>query len=156
MNVALDHATNRALVSAIAGHLLACDGDFIPRLSKRLVIADYAEKIVERAQRFEAWCGSELVGLVAVYCNDADTGMAFVTNVSVDARWRGNGIAMQLLGEAIAYVGSLGFASVGLEVGNLNRNAIGLYRRLGFIMIDTNATTCHMALALKNGNPHDQ
>jgi hypothetical protein len=70
-------------------HLHACDADFSPALSTRVHMGRYAEKINQNAVRFEAWAAGELVGLVAMYCNDHSTGVAFITHVSVLPIWQG-------------------------------------------------------------------
>jgi hypothetical protein len=68
MNEAVEYLSNNASEAQIAGHLSRCDADFVPSLSGRVDINDYAKKIVNKAMRFEAWSGGELVGLVAAYC----------------------------------------------------------------------------------------
>ena len=66
MIVAVHYRANTASTVQIAEHLLCCDPDFVPKLSERVDIPDYAEKIVNKATRFEAWSNGTLVGLVAL------------------------------------------------------------------------------------------
>ena len=54
----------------ILKHLRLCDDNFHPPLSSRVVLTEYASKLCSVSERFEAWIGDELVGLVAAYCND--------------------------------------------------------------------------------------
>ena len=61
--------SSKATEAQIAEHLARCDADFVPPLSGRVEINDYAKKISIKAKRFEAWSGDILVGLVAAYCN---------------------------------------------------------------------------------------
>ncbi len=145
----IELVTNRAPAPVIAAHLLVCDRDFVPQLSERVEITDYAGKITDKAQRFEAWHEGELAGLVAAYCSDTSGGVAFISSVSVDPRWRGRKIARQLLETCIAHVRNLGFETVELEVGILNRNAVSLYQGLGFLAVDTKDASCRMCLTIK-------
>jgi ribosomal protein S18 acetylase RimI-like enzyme len=134
MNTDLIYRTNRASAEEIAGHLRSCDSRFVPPLSARVDIDDYARKIVERAKRFEAWDGDRLVGVVAAYCNDAPPGCAFITNVSVDCEWTGRGVGVHLVRDCLRGVRECGLRRVHLEVGAANRAAVALYMRLGFVV----------------------
>lgn len=123
---------NRAEAAQVAAHLAACDATFIPPLSARVDLAAYADRIVRHAERFEAWSGPQLTGLVAAYCNDSNGRRAFITSVSVLPDWQGRGIASRLLRECVQFIRAAGFESVELEVHEANDAALGLYRRHGF------------------------
>lgn len=116
----------------IFSHLERCDKYFIPILSEKVNIRDYAAKIYEKAVRFEAWDGERLTGLVAAYFNDAKKHSGFITNVSVEADQRGKGIATELLKNCIGYAGQHDFKEIRLEVDKNNFGAIQLYGKLGF------------------------
>lgn len=132
MTQPLDIRRNEASADAIAGLLWACDRDFDPPLSSRVEIGAYAQRLHANAERFEVSEASALVGLVAIYCNDPAGQAAFVSNVSVAQRRRGQGIADALLTEAIAYASAQGFATITLEVGPLATAAQALYIKQGF------------------------
>jgi hypothetical protein len=83
------YRTQTANIQNVSKHLKRCDSTFIPTLSSRLDIDDYAKKIIENAQTFEAWTNDELIGLVATYCNSSDRVTAFITSVSVLPKWHG-------------------------------------------------------------------
>lgn len=117
----------------LARHLKACDRAFMPPLSERLDIVEYAVRLATNAIRFEAWSSNELTGLIAVYCNAADGRKAFITSVSVLSQQQGKGIAADLLDRCIVYVQKLGFHRIELEVNSGNRAAIALYERFGFV-----------------------
>jgi ribosomal-protein-alanine N-acetyltransferase len=126
------YAVDEATVADIGAHLLRCDRHFVPRLSQRVDIAAYAAKLREAAVTFEAWDGATLVGLVAAYLNDPGGEAGFVTSVSVEAGFQGEGIGDALMHNCVDRARSRGFKRVGLEVGAANEKAIGLYRRHGF------------------------
>ena len=77
MKSVLEICINQADPEQIAEHLRACDASFTPPLSGRLEISGYAQKIADKANRFEAWAEGELVGLVAAYCNVTGNPTAF-------------------------------------------------------------------------------
>ncbi len=137
---------NKATGDEIAHHLRCCDNDFVPRLSDRVEIDSYAQKIVNNALRFEAWDNNALVGLVATYCNDSSGHIAYITNVSVLHEWFGKGVATQLLSRCIAHITEHGFERIELEVDSGNTNAIKLYEKSGFIIAGAHDRTTRMLM----------
>ncbi|WP_191969969.1 GNAT family N-acetyltransferase [Methylobacterium planeticum] len=138
---------NRSRVADVHAHLLLCEGSFSPPLGDRVSIDDYAAKLVARAGRFEAWAGSDLIGLVAIYCNAPDRQDAFVTNVSVVPHRVREGIGLRLLGDATTYVRSLAFRRLVLSV-DRSAGALGLYHRSGFQAEASDGETMRMVLGL--------
>jgi ribosomal protein S18 acetylase RimI-like enzyme len=149
MSNLIEYFSGCAEETQIARHLIRCNEVFVPRLSTRVEISDYAHKIFCNAQLFEAWTSNELVGLVAVYCNAPDNSMAFITTVSVLPSWQGQGIAKRLLESCIAHVRKLGFTRIELEVDASNRIATTLYVKHGFSTNRQNSTLLTMVLNLK-------
>jgi ribosomal protein S18 acetylase RimI-like enzyme len=141
-------ARNRSDRDAVETYLRACDAAFRPPLSERVDLTAYAEKIAARAERFEAWDGARLAGLVAAYCNDPERRAAFVTSVSVAPQLHGRGVASRLLGACIDHARASGFARVELEVDARNEPALALYRRHGFVPAGPQgqARSLHLAL----------
>ena len=131
--MALEFRLNTSTVCVISAHLVECDAAFDPPLSSRVDLHQYAEKLVTRAVRFEAWSEGAVVGLVAAYCNDQVAREAFVTSVSVSPAWLGKGVASRLMRDCLAYAVSVGMRQMTLEVSKANTRAVGLYTRLGFV-----------------------
>jgi len=151
MSEKLEFESNRASETEIAEHLVRCDADFLPPLSGRVEIDDYARKIFAQATRFEAWSGGKLIGLVAMYCNDQERRIVYVTSVSVLQEWTGKGIAARLLKQCIGHAEELGMRQVSLEVASDNKPAIGLYQKSGFVVGKPNTPFVAMDLCLKGG-----
>ncbi len=149
MSKLVKYRLNKASEAEIAEHLLRCDADFVPPLSGRVEINDYAKKIASKAARFEAWSDGRLVGLVAVYCNDPEKRIAYITSVSVLRESMGRGIAKSLMKQCIARVKALGMHQVSLEVASDNMPAIGLYEKSGFVAGRTKEPFVTMDLYLK-------
>ena len=149
MTADLEFATNRATAEDIAVHLTGCDASFIPRLSLRVDLSAYSQKLANLAETFEAWSGDTLVGLVAVYCNDRETRVAHISSVSVLAAWSGQGIASRLVRQGIAGALAEGMDRISLEVHRDNAPAIGLYERCGFATSETASALLTMRLDLE-------
>ena len=149
MKDAIVYRTDTASRAAITEHLQHCDADFLPPLSSRVEINNYVTKIMDNAVRLEAWSGTLLTGLLAVYCNNHDTRIAFITSVSVVKIWTGRGIAASLLQQCIAQARLSGMEQIVLEVGVENDPAINLYKKTGFTTNAKNASFVTMSLNLK-------
>ena len=118
-------------------HLVICNDNFLPVLSLRTDIKEYAEKIVILSITFEAWHDGLLAGLIAVYVNDPAGQVAFITNVSVKKNLMGEGIASALLTKLIDYVTRKHFAEISLEVNKKNYPAIRFYGKFNFLQDGT-------------------
>lgn len=131
----------------ILAHLVRCDARFMPPLSIRVDLSEYAHRLHGRARCFEAWTHNALVGLLAVYLNDRD-GTAFISNVSVDADFLGRGIATELLAQAIKHAATMGLVRVRLYVSAANTSARHLYENNGFCICATDGERLLMQLDL--------
>jgi 2-polyprenyl-3-methyl-5-hydroxy-6-metoxy-1,4-benzoquinol methylase len=147
----VEYLSNKASVAEIAGHLSCCDADFVPPLSGRVEIGDYAKKIASRAMRFEAWSGGTIVGLAAMYCNDLENRIAYISSISVLKEWMGKGIAMRLMNLCIEYAKTSDMRQIRLEVASANMSAIRLYERNGFATGKASTPFFHMSLNLNGG-----
>ena len=148
MNIRSGIARNTASKAQLLELLKACDLDFSPPLSERQDIPTYAERIFDRAERFEFWRQDNLEGLVAMYCKTPPDEPAFITNVSVNSKYRGQGIADTLLNAAIAHARTCGFSRVALDVDEGATAARCLYRKHKFVERVVEGTTLRLQLAL--------
>lgn len=140
---------NMANQNQIYEHLIACKDCFIPPLSNLVDIKQYSEKLRINAYTFEAWKDDILVGLIAVYCNDFVNKIAFITNVSVMKEYIGQGIAKQLIINAIYRLSEIGFYFIKLEVNEDNKNAIFLYKKFHFTELSRSNSTIKMVYNFK-------
>ena len=151
MTKGVNYMLNHASRAQISRHLSQCDDDFVQSLSDRVEIDDYSGKIADKATRFEAWTDVDLIGLVAIYANDTESRVAFVTSVSVLPQWQGRGIASKLMRRCIEYVKEICFRSIELEVVSDNVCAIRLYEKMGFVVDETRGRFATMSLNIKKG-----
>ncbi len=134
----------------IQEHLFKCARNFKPPLDTYTNIEEYSKKIFNFANTFEAWEDDELIGVAAVYYNDFNTKVGFITNVSVIKEKQNQGIAHQLLENAIRYGREMNFNQVNLEVRDIHNNRIiNLYKNLGFVTINIENNKIIMSNLLK-------
>lgn len=137
---------NTASAAEIAAHLRSCDACFLPPLSSRVVIDDYAQKLASHAERVELWADGVLVGLAAFYGNQPPD--AFLSSISVLPAFQQRHLARQMLAECIHRAHGLNFASMTLEVSSDHTAALALYRAQGFTIMETATGVATMTLPL--------
>lgn len=136
----VNHATHHDILL----HLRECSDSFIPPLEYRADINTYASKIESLADTIEAWAKGDLIGLIAVYCNDLENRQAYITSVSIKKNFIGKGIASKLLKMCIKHVKDADFIEISLDVHEKNYQAIVLYERNGFKRIGMNNSIISM------------
>ncbi len=145
----LRFSMDEASVEQIEQHLLACASAFRPPLGSRVPIPAYSAKLASKATRHEAWAGSDLVGLVAIYHGGADQTAAFITNVSVHHDFQRRGIARRLMADAVRIASDVGMVSMDLEVELSSIPALELYTTIGFKRCGESGNTRRMRLDLR-------
>lgn len=134
MTAEMTFLTNSATAVDIQAHLLGCELGFVHALTRQTDMDAYAQKMAALATRFELWQDAQLVGLLAVYCNQPP--QAFITHVSLWPSLQKQGYAAQLMTACIDHVQSLGFKTMLLKVAHSNAKAINFYQRFGFKQVD--------------------
>jgi len=114
-------------------HLLDCDKFFIPKLSEKVNISEYSEKIFNKAINFEAWDNERLIGLVSMYINEEDTSFGYITNVSIINEYKNRGIASNLLKKCIKYSKDINLNWISLKVDTKNVSAVNFYNKFNFM-----------------------
>lgn len=130
--MAWQYWNNKATAAQLLAHLRHCDAAFAAALAQRTDLAAYADKLTRHAERCEAWADGQLVGVIALYCNDTKTRQAYISHVSTLPAWQGQGIAKALLNCACDHARTVGMTHIQLEVATDNHAAIQLYQQQGF------------------------
>jgi ribosomal protein S18 acetylase RimI-like enzyme len=144
----IDYKIKTATEAEICTHLIECSASFRPPLDVKVNIPEYATKIFNNSITFEAWNGNSLIGLVAAYFNDIKKHSGYITNVSVVAKYKGQGIASSLLNNCIDYAIKNNFKEVDLEVSEESKNAIHMYKNFGFYRSKSKGEYSYMKLVL--------
>lgn len=92
----------------------------------------YLEKIFQKAEILSHYESGECKGMVAYYCNDKKSKIAFITLVLVDQEARGTGLGKILTHTALSIMKRRSFKLCRLEVKKTNAVALKVYRDLGF------------------------
>jgi ribosomal protein S18 acetylase RimI-like enzyme len=132
----INYSINNTTYLQIYEHLKLCDKTFIPILSERVSIEKYSNKILDYAIRFEAFSGTKLIGLIAVY-EHSSLSELFITNVSIDIDYVRKNVATDLLVKLISYCINNNFKVLRLEVNKNNKKAISFYNKHNFIHVET-------------------
>lgn len=131
--------------------LLQIDDSFPEKLSDRVVLEDFAEKISNKAEVFTEIDNDQIVGMVAGYINDTETKVSYINIVGVLEEYRGKGISQKLLKEFIDASREKDFEIIKLEVEKDNKSAIKIYKRLGFVE-EKVTNKIHMMCKVKEEN----
>lgn len=142
------YAQKSASKDNIFTHLMECDNLFIPPLSETINLDQYSSKLRTNAETFEVWAKEQLISLVAVYLNDFESKVGFITNVSTSPEYTGNGLAQNLLRNCIDHAKKLHFISLMLQVHCENTLAIKLYKKINFVEVGLKASQITMSLDL--------
>jgi len=86
----------------------------------------------------EVYLGDKPIGLLELSINrDADKGAGCIAFYYMDEKYRGKGLAVQLLGQATSVFRSLGRKALRLRVAETNTRAVKFYKKYGFKHIAT-------------------
>lgn len=152
--MSIEYKTNTASQIQIQNILQNCDKFFIPKLSEKVNINEYAKKIFDHAIRFEAWDVDTLIAIIAMYINKEDENKTFgyITNVCVVNGYNNKGIASNLLTNCIEYATQDNLFFIELEVDKNNSSAINLYSKFKFLVKREENFSKFMSLELKRKN----
>lgn len=92
----------------------------------------YISKLKANAEFLTYYDSGQCEGLVAFYCNDLVGKKSFITLVLLSRKYRGKGIASELINGVIRICVRRGFHTCSLEVDTNNVSAKKLYEKIGF------------------------
>lgn len=115
----------------------------LPPATERL--AEWVRRLHDRGWGLVAVRDGGVVGHVAVVPGDVPV-PEFVVFVHQDHQ--GRGVGTELVRQAVAHAAAEGHETLALDVPKGNRGAIAVYRRVGFEVVEEDATTLRMELPL--------
>ncbi len=143
----IKYLTDKSTQIEVLEHLEICNNYFVPPLNSTVDLEMYSKKIHQNALKFEAWFSQKLIGLIAVYKNDIEMSL-YITNVSVEKNFEGNGIANSLLEKVVQYGKTNKFIKINLEVNKNNKIAIQLYKKHNFVKESENYNNFYYELKI--------
>ncbi|MCE5348308.1 MAG: GNAT family N-acetyltransferase [Bacteroidales bacterium] len=135
-------------ITEINNYLIKNDLIFVPSLSTRFDINNFAIKLNKYAIHFCAHQEEKLIGFSGCYFNNIKIRTGFISNFSVIKEFQGMGVAKNLLSSIIEYGSRNGFIQIKLQVYISNLPAIQFYTKYGFIEISRNKDLSEMVLYL--------
>lgn len=113
------------------------DQVIIPRLSDRVAIPEYAEKLSEYAELFYVIESERDIGNCAIYLNHGEVG--YISSIAIKKEWQNRGIGKQLWESVLEYAISKKIKTIELEVSRSNEKALAFYKKLDFVEFQANA-----------------
>ncbi|MBQ4834224.1 GNAT family N-acetyltransferase [Pseudoalteromonas sp. MMG010] len=129
------------------------DDEFSPSLSSRVTLDEYTLKLLTHATVFGIFQQEYLVGAIAVYMNDLESGVGYCPFIGVSFKNRKQGLSQKLLDTAISNLKDDCFKILRLTV-KKDSGAFFLYKKNGFHIVnkftysDTNVEGYEMELKL--------
>lgn len=127
--IKVEHLDPPSDVIRIKEQLERLDEFFIPKLSERVNVSEYAVKLSKYAHLFYAVCGGQDCGHCAVYVNEE---YAFISSIGIDVDYQSKKIGTLLLSSLKEYCPQRGIHEIKLEVHEDNILAVGFYKKNGF------------------------
>ena len=116
------------------------DEDFVPKLSERVELGAYANKMLEHAVFFiERDVDGTLKGVVATYVDDKNNTNGFITHVASMRKYRNQGVAKRLVNKAILHCKCVG--KTGVNLCTSNPVALKLYEKMGFCVCSQSSSS---------------
>ena len=110
--------------------LMDVNDDIVPRLSERVDIMKYAEKLSEHAKNLIVLSDDCVVASASIYVN---TSVAFISSIAVKRCLQGNGIGKMLLQQIEIKAKESNCEKIQLKVHYDNRRAVSFYRKNSYV-----------------------
>ena len=110
--------------------LISVDTKLIPKLSDRVDIDVYADKLSEFADLFYLFDREKMIANAAVYLNHGKNG--YISSFAILPEYQGKGMGRKLFLAVNREARKRGITQIGLEVFETNKRAIRFYEKQGF------------------------
>lgn len=119
-------------IEEIETYLRLNDNHFFRKLSDRLDIRKYSEKLHENALHFTLYDGDQLVGFSPCYFNDETVKVAYISALIIKHDYRGLVLTQQLLEHIKAYAEQNNFNSLYVKIHCDNKKSVQFYKDNAF------------------------
>ena len=109
-----------------------CDRTFKRGLYDRTDCNEIKQKIIDNAAFFAVYIGTDVCGYAAMYSNDFNNKIAYITMFGILPEYQKCGVGGKLMEECIKYARNNGMERIRLEVDNDNKSAITFYNHFSF------------------------
>lgn len=118
--------------------MTVCDDAF----ARSVLSRDDFKSLFEKIDNSACFCvghRDDVIGYVAMYANDLQTQVAYITLIGVHREWQNLGVGASLMEWCISTAQNRGMKSIRLEVARDNVGAQRFYKKHGFIVVGNNA-----------------
>jgi ribosomal protein S18 acetylase RimI-like enzyme len=124
-------------ITSLLDFLVQVDLDFVPPISSKVDLVQYAQKLNSKATHCVAQesGGEKIIGLISFYCNDPQKINAYISVFGVFESARGKGLGSEMFDRVIDYVKGMGFAFMSFQTWESNR-ALSFYKSRGFTVYE--------------------
>ena len=113
-------------------------------------IADYVDKIMNKAKIIIHAEQNQIIGFVAYYDNDDLEENAYLSMLAISPKHQKKGLGSELMSYTIRNLNDKGFASYSLEVNEWNEKAINFYKKFEFRTVKVEEGIVYMTKTLNN------
>lgn len=145
-----DLKTNYCNEEEIKKLILSLDEESVKTLQNKIEINSYVKKIRKKAMTIEVWLDNNLVGIIACYVNSETKTNAYITYFCVHPKVQGLGLAKKMYHFLLRKDELSRFKSIFLKVDKDNLKALTLYKSLGFIQTEEEASQYTMEYPIKD------
>jgi len=108
------------------------DNDYFEKLSDRVNINDYSEKLLESSIQFTLWDNVNLIGLSPCYFNNVKEKVGYISSLTIKEGFRGRKLGSKLISRISEYAKENGFNVVMVKIHYLNEKSHQFYKKNGF------------------------
>lgn len=117
------------------------DNDYFEKLSDRIDIDEYSQKIYENAIHFVVYMDDILIGFSPCYFNNLEEKNAYISSLTIRDGYRRSKLGSRLLEEIKRYANDKGFTHLVVSVHCDNDGSINFYKKNNFTISHKSSET---------------
>lgn len=117
----------------ISDFFKAHDNDYFEKLSDRVDINDYSEKLLESSVKFTLRDNVDLVGLSPCYFNNIKEKIGYISSLTIKDGFRGKKLGSEMIKQISTYANKRNFNTVMVKIHYENINSLHFYLKNGFV-----------------------
>lgn len=108
------------------------DNDYFEKLSDRVDIDEYSEKLHESSVKLTLRDGASLIGLSPCYFNNIKAKIGYISSLTIKDGFRGKKLGSKMIEQIIQYAKKIGFNTVMVKIHFENKVSHQFYLKNGF------------------------
>ncbi len=152
----MDHEIKYCRLSTVGNHynrllslLNTLDPFYNPKISSKVKLDEYAKKLLSNGEVYVVMHKENDVGLIAIYTNDTQGGVAYLSSLGLLPQFQGKGISQSMMIKVFKLCEDKSMNIIRLETGEQNEKAIRFYKNNGFKIILINNDLSYVIMEKK-------